>query len=439
MHSILMLVLIITQMAVPPLAEAEEDGIPYVGMMPELVVTAPRYQGDLEVTESENVRNSYIAEIPKTGKDYGLLSEEKNPIDVLESPHYGIEFGPLFAYAEDIGLDVGLEDISFNEEGVTGNYYLSESDTAWEDVTVKGGTAKIDGVIVGDLTVLGGRAVVRGTVDGDVAVFGGDLDLIGRVTGDGAVFGGNLNNRGQIKGDVAVIGGTVVLDSSSIVEGDISTLGGSLERDEDAIVEGEVTTIGIEGLGKIGPRISKILKWQERMPFAGALRGMFVILAVIILYVINLLLLLVFPSAIDRITDKIKSNVWISVGIGVGLEVLYVPIIVLLAVSIIGIPIIPLFVLAVIIALLFGFTAISFIIGERIMKGMKSQTENRLGIFSLGWIALMIIPILGLLLKGFRVGGSLIFVIGLAILYVTMTIGAGGVVFSLFKRRKKIE
>ncbi len=439
MQGILTILLVFTQIATPPLEVAAEDGIPYVGMMPELVVTAPRYHSDVEVTESEGVQNAKIAETPNTYIDRNPVSGEKHPLGALEFPHFEIQFLPSLAYAEDIELEDDIEDVFFGEGGVSGDYYLPESDTVWDDITVKGGTARIDGVVFGDLTVMGGRAVVRGTVDGDVAVFGGNLDLMGKVTGDCAVFGGNFNNRGQIEGDVAVIGGTVLLDSASIVEGDISTLGGSLERDDDAIVEGEVMTIGIEGLSKIVPRISRVLKWQERMPFGGALRSVFVILAVIVLYIINLLLFLIVPGATERITEKIRSNVWISVGIGVGLEILYVPIIVLLAVSIIGIPIIPLFALAVIVGLLFGFTAMSYIVGQRILGGMKSQIENRVGVFSIGWIAIMIIPIMGLLLKGLGVGGGFIFVIGLAILYVTMTIGLGGVIFALFKRRKMIE
>lgn len=394
MQGILMIIVMIAQIA-GFTAWDTGDGIPFAGMMPELVVTAPRYYGEETAVEE-------------------------------------VAFAPIFAYA---GQNE-FQDIFLSEVTSSGDYYLAKEDTAWDDVNIKGGNAQIEGVIIGDLTVMGGRAVIKGKIDGDAAVFGGNLDIFGSISGDAAVFGGNINNRGYIEGDLIVIGGTVSLDSASVVEGDVSTLGGSIERNEDAIVEGEITSISTN-LNEIIPRITKAIKWSQRVPYVGALRGVFILTALVILYILNLLLLLIFPGAIEKIINKIQSAVWISVGIGIGLEILYIPLIVLFAVSIVGIPVIPIFALAVFVAFLFGFSSISVLVGERVAQGLKISTENRIGIFSLGWIAIMIIPILGLYLKNFAFVGGLVFVLGLAIFYVSMTIGLGAVLYSLFKRKRR--
>jgi hypothetical protein len=103
-------------------------------------------------------------------------------------------------------------------------------------------------------------------------------------------------------------------------------------------------------------------------------------------------------------------------------------------VSIIGIPIIPLFILAVLVGHLFGSTAISMINGERMKKGFNWQIENRIGTFSLGWLAIMIIPILGAILRDISILGPIVFALGLIIIYVTNTIGLGGVLYSLIKK-----
>jgi len=163
--------------------------------------------------------------------------------------------------------------------------------------------------------------------------------------------------------------------------------------------------------------------------------GAFITLAgLIVFYILNLLVLVIFPKAVERIFGKIQSNVWIPVACGVGIEILFVPLIVLLAVSIIGIPIIPLFILAILVGILFGSTSISMIIGERIKKGFNWQVENRIGIFSLGWLTIMIIPILGTILRDLNIIGPLVFGLGLVIIYVTNTIGLGGVLYSLIKK-----
>jgi len=319
---------------------------------------------------------------------------------------------------------------------IGGDFIVSEEDTVKEDVTVKGGNAEIDGVVEGDLAVMGGEVDVNGMIDGDVAVFGGDLDILGKITGDAAVFGGNIHNKGTIRGDLFVVGGAVSLDSGSVVGGDISTVGGSVDRDEGASVGGKIESLELGKLNKLLPRVTKALKWHERLPGVKAFTGLFSVSVLVVIYVLNLLVLLIFPGAIDRIVNKIQGSVWISVASGIGIEILFVPLIVLFAVSIIGIPIIPLFILAILVAMLFALSASSVTIGDRIKKSLKWQVNNRVAIFSLGWIAIMVIPILGLFLGGLGFIGSLTFILGLVILYVTITIGLGAVIYALVKRER---
>ncbi len=99
--------------------------------------------------------------------------------------------------------------------------------------------------------------------------------------------------------------------------------------------------------------------------------------------------------------------------------------------SIIGIPLIPLFVLAVVLAILFGFTALSSVVGERVIAGFNWKVESRIGIFSLGYLALMLIPLLvGL------IGPPLVF-IGIIIYYVAATVGSGAAVYTILRKEKK--
>ncbi|MEO0107231.1 MAG: polymer-forming cytoskeletal protein [candidate division WOR-3 bacterium] len=318
-----------------------------------------------------------------------------------------------------------------------GDFYLKTGDTLREDVSVSGGNAVIDGVIEGDLAVMGGSVMIKGTIDGDVAVFGGEIENAGKITGDAAVAGGSVKNKGTIEGDIAVAGGSVELDSGSVVDGDIAIVGGSVDRSDYAIVNGEITALDIGRLNKIMPRIAPLFKLRDKSaPFKKTLAGFASFGSIVVFYILNLLVLLIFPRAIDIIVNKIKNNIWAAIAIGIGIEILIIPLIILFAISIIGIPIIPAFVLALFLAIIFGNSTLALVIGERIVQGLNWQVKNRIGIFTIGYLALMLIFIIGIILKGIGFIGVLIWLLGIAIIYVATTIGLGGVLYAIVKRGK---
>ncbi len=318
----------------------------------------------------------------------------------------------------------------------SGDYHLKSGDTLKEDVSVSGGNALIDGMIDGDLAVMGGSVTVNGTIDGDVAVFGGEIENFGKITGDAAVAGGSIKNHGIIDGDIAVAGGTVILDSGSAVTGDIAIVGGSVDRSDFAIVEGKITTLDIGKIDKVMPRIGRLLRLKQGPYLLG--RSLHIITSIafiVVMYLLSFLSLLIFPQAIEKIKNKIKNNIWICIAIGIGIEILFVPLLLLFVISIIGIPIIPAFVLALFISMLFGITGFSVVLGERICTGLNWNVRNKIGLFSIGWLGMMLVLIIGTLLKNTGFWGTLIWILGMVIFYVAVTIGMGGVLYGL-KREK---
>ena len=404
-----------------------DEDIAWSGLMPAVEVTAQRY-------ENEDIAWS------------GLLSA----VDVVAKRISDIDLNPranreprnaqavLVADAKepDFELDMQIADLRLfsaipNAITFSGDYSLPAGDTIDEDVTVTGGNAQIDGVISGDLAVMGGTVDVNGLIDGDVAVLGGNLDITGVIEGDAAVFGGNIKNRGTIDGELHVIGGTVYLDSASVVTGDISMVGGTVERHENAEVLGKVESIEIKALEKILPRISRAFRFPRVLPGADVFPRAVFIGMLVVLYLFNVLIALIFPNAVDRVKQKVEQSIWASVGLGIVMQLLFVPLIVLFAVSIIGIPLIILLPLAVFLATLFGVSALSISAGERVCKGFNWKVESPLGRLSLGWLAIMLIPIVLILI------GPPVFVVGFVIVYVTMTIGLGGVIYTLIRRTPK--
>ncbi len=390
------------------LEEAYDPIFGYAVVLPEEVVTAPTNKG------TEN----YVGQNQEA-------SDHQPPLFVNHM------ISPI-AYATPINQKIPFDCV----KSVTGNFNVGPNDTIDDDVTLTGGNAKIDGVIDGDLAVMGGAVTINGKIDGDVAVFGGNLDINGTITGDAAVLGGNVNHQGMIENDLFVVGGTVALDSGSVVEGDVGLVGGDVDRDDNAIIKGDVKVIELGKLNKILPGVTRAFRFPGQLKNIGIFAGIFTLSVLIVVYIINLLIVLIFPKAMERIVDRIQNNVWISVAIGFGVQILFVPIIVLFAVSVIGIPLIPVFCLALIIAGLFGFSSISLIIGERIARSLNWSTRSMAGMFSIGWLAIMIIMILGLFLNKLGTFGSIVCILGSVIAYIALTIGAGGTIFALFKGEK---
>ena len=407
----------------------------YIGQLPEVIIEAQRYDNE-DIAWSGLLPETVITPSRHVDEDVAWSGLEENSV----LAQFATFMEPHFAFAQTIPDEPAKphakikKKIDIEKGDIIGeNYHLPEGDTVDNDVTVQGGNAEIEGVIDGDLAVMGGVVEVSGLIDGDVAVFGGNLDITGTIDGDAAVMGGNITNRGTISGDLFVVGGTVRLDSGSVVQGDISMVGGTVDRDENAEVLGEITSIEIEVLHKIMPRIGKAFRFPKFLPGTHFFPRIFFIAAIIVMYLVNLLIFLIFPGTIEKIVNKLRLNVWASVGFGLGLEVLYVPLIALFAISIIGIPLIPLFVLAVFLSALFGFSALSLIIGDKVTNGMKWNVTSRVGLFSIGWLSIMIIPIIVHLI------GPPIFFLGWIITYVALTIGIGAVIYTLIKKNPKTK
>jgi hypothetical protein len=118
------------------------------------------------------------------------------------------------------------------------------------------------------------------------------------------------------------------------------------------------------------------------------------------------------------------------------MEILIIPLIILFAISIIGIPIIPAFLLAIFIGAIFGISALSLVVGERICLSLNWQTKSKIGFYTVGWLALMIVLIIGILVKGTGFLGAIVWILGIAIFYVASTIGLGSMVYAIAKREK---
>ena len=104
----------------------------------------------------------------------------------------------------------------------------------------------------GDYFAAGGNVELGADVSGDALLAGGNVVLQRQVKGDATVAGGNVTVRGKVRGNLRAAGGTVTIEGT--VSGDARAAGGRLTLTEDGAVDGHARLYGgtVEVRGKIG-------------------------------------------------------------------------------------------------------------------------------------------------------------------------------------------
>ena len=252
----------------------------------------------------------------------------------------------------------------------------------------------------------------------DLVRFGRNLIVKqGMKVHDAIAIGGQVTVEGEVERNVVAVAGSVLLDSTAVVGGDVISVGGVIEREEGAQVQGNQVEVALPGFSSFIMSLSqgnwRELSWVFRLIFFIASIG-FMALA--------LMVVLLIPRPIGIISAAIEHKPMHAVGWGFLGIFLIVPVGVLLAVSIIGIVLIPVEIIFFVCALLMGYIAVAQLLGKKITLVMKKPNQPMFWETLWGLIVLWVIgwiPILGGLIKS--VAGLL---------------GLGGVIFCLLRLRK---
>jgi hypothetical protein len=257
-------------------------------------------------------------------------------------------------------------------------------------------------------------------IEGDLVIFGGNLRMAegSRIEGDAVVFGGQVEVGGEIEGDLAVIGGTATLESTARVDGDVAAIGGQVSVDEQAYVRGEIIETNEFDFGQITSPFFKavppppdITRNVRPEPFnlffriiAGFAKGLVVAL---VIAGIGMLAVLFLPEHTKTVGQTIHQAAPTSFGVGLLTLIVGITAMILLFITCCLIPVGLLVALALILATLYGWIVVGYLLGVRILRaiqkegGLPSMTTAALvGIFVVtliqqGLMALSNIPCLG--------------------------------------------
>jgi len=262
-------------------------------------------------------------------------------------------------------------------------------------------------IISGDKLVIGENYTLKNgqTLNGDLVIVGsnGLVEAGALVNGNISLIGGNLDLAGEVDGSFAIIGGNLTLRSGSVVRGDINTVGGNLEGEELATITGQVRRMTPRALFFNLDREVQAIPRRGLLTTMGDFIGSTLsrVLRVLGMAVLALLLGLLIPKPLKRVSASFTAQPWLSLGVGL-LSLIILPILLLLlSITLILIPVtlLAFFVLAV--AVIFGWLAAGYWIGERLATLFKTiwaeAVSAGLGTLVLGiavWL-IVFIPCLG--------------------------------------------
>ncbi len=299
----------------------------------------------------------------------------------------------------------------------------------------------------------------------------GPLTIHGVVEGDAVAVGGPVEVSGVVEGELVSIGGPVHLTATAQV-GRLVNVGGKLTREEGSVVEGAIEdhassgfSINIEdGDVRIGTddgegvhvhedrsdrEYASVGFYEKTGEFFAAMIGNLVALALLIFMLAVAAVLA--PRLIDRTRAKLATDPWKAAVAGVLTEIGFLPALIagciFLAISIVGILLLPAFIplmfLALMAAALVGFAAVSQHVGEMVVKRFERNLPGRVPTIAIGAVALHFLWwigfVLGLLPGALSMIGVLTVAVGVVISFIAWTTGLGALLLAAFDPPAAVE
>jgi hypothetical protein len=297
------------------------------------------------------------------------------------------------------------------------------------DAVIAGGSVDISGAIRDDLRAAAGVVTLGGDIAGEALIaagsiaFGRDAEVHGRVWlagGDiavaGKLFGGlkayakNIVLLGEIRGPVEIHAEQIDIAASARIVGDVRySSTHEIRRDPKAQITGSVT------------RTEAAFEFpRPDIPGLPAIRPMLLLG----LLAAGALLLALFPRFTTHALQTLGASPLKSLGLGTAMFFSLPPVILLLTLTIIGIPIALVLAALYGAAILVGYLVLAFFIGDRLLRALQRKTEPSYG----GRIGALAAALLLLwLIYAIPYAGTLIILVGLLT-------GLGAMVLQAFTR-----
>ena len=278
-----------------------------------------------------------------------------------------------------------------------------------QGVSTGAGNVVVHGVVNDDVRSGFGDVYVKGKVEGDVDAGSGFVKIEGPVEGDVHSGFGDVYVNAPVEGDVDVGRGDVELGPRARVHGDLEFGSGKFTGDEDA-VEGDIISRGMASDfdESEGPDILGFMGWL----FAALAFAACTVLAAVLA-----------PRPLAAAARRAEESPGRSFVYGLVSLPAFVVVSIVLAVTVVGIPLLLLLAPAYLALLFFGTLVAAFYLGTKVLLATgRYRVGNALAavVGALILAATTLIPVLGDLL-----------------LFALALLGTGAAILTLFSRRPR--
>lgn len=241
---------------------------------------------------------------------------------------------------------------------------------AAEVVVAIGGSAKSGGKVQDAVVAIGGDATANDDVGDAVVAIGGDATAHGKV-GDAVVaIAGNAEALGEVGDAVVAIMGNVKVGSNAVVRGDVVSIGGKVEVADGAQIKGEIVEVGVAQYPILAPLKGVadwlrhcVLKFRLLAPQPG---WYWIFPGVFLLF--YLLIAVAIPRPVAACVNELTERPATTFLIGLLMKLLVPLVMIILAITGIGMIVIPFVWAAVFIAGLIGKVALFEYLGRKILN-----------------------------------------------------------------------
>jgi len=279
---------------------------------------------------------------------------------------------------------VQLEDSNTQPSSASSEWW--DSDTDWEGKGVRGvrreavvsirNNAELKADDWADTVVaIGGSATALGKVREAVVAIAGDVKVDNQADETVAILGDvTVGPEGRIRGEIVAVGGNVTIKKGAKIHRDITTVGGRVYIEDGAIVEGRVHEIDTGSFGF--PRLGWLRGWFTHCfllmrPLAPQVGWVWVI--AIGLLAFYFVIAALFPRPVLACVNELTQRPATTFFMGLLTKLLFLPILIILGATGIGLFVVPFLLAALLIGAIVGKVGLLQFIGLKI--GKHSSTE----------------------------------------------------------------
>lgn len=277
-----------------------------------------------------------------------------------------------------------------------------------DDIFLAGGTISVSGPVGGDVLIGGGTVKVTGEVKGSVRMAGGTVELDGKVGRNVLLMGGTLKvgKNADIAGETLIFGGTVFFDGHAAkavnawggsflvngsMDGDVNIYTGDdcgrsacVTVGPSAVIKGNLTyaaaqEANVDPNAKISGTVTRkditqqaaaAKKFVQEFVTFGRLWNLFSSL------VVGLLIALLLPKTVRTVGETMLKRVGASMGWGALLFFATPVALIMLAVTLIGIPLALILGALYVLGLYVSQIFLGYVVGNALIKKLRKSAPD---------------------------------------------------------------